>query len=530
MSGILFRLWPGNCDRLLPVKSERKFWKFLFPAIFLLLSLLIIIEGATPGNESSAHSKIFAVIFDRGPKEAKIIRPLSFSMEQENYELTVGDTMTLNVTFDPIDTTDQRVSYSVVSGGESVSLSKNSISGVKEGRAKLLATSVASPDLTCSFSVQVNKKQIHSLKGKLTTEARLIKGMTSKLEVQSDKTPFSLDEITFISTDPEVLLVEPNGIIRTIKEGNAEVYAYSNENEDIRTAPISINVVLGNFVPTTSIAYEEEMTMPVNGKKTIAPEFNEGCSDTAFVLSSDSSAVHINGHNIVPKKEGSYRITMTSINNPEVQSSFLLKATEVKPLSIEVSFSSIQYGKTTKLPYTLISEEEGIDVTYPDVLFSTSDSSIATIDKNGYLIGLKKGSVDITVSWKKNTEIKGVATIAITAMDGVRFDRINYLIRKLIGHFGSFLVTAVFGILTVFLFSKETKRRSLLSLAILIYGFVLAMLSEFLQIFAGNRGPSFTDVGIDFSGYFIGALLTFLLCLFLFRKKDKEKAARIKGS
>ena len=530
MSGILFRLWPGNCDRLLPVKSERKFWKFLFPAIFLLLSLLIIIEGATPGNESSAHSKIFAVIFDRGPKEAKIIRPLSFSMEQENYELTVGDTMTLNATFDPIDTTDQRVSYSVVSGGESVSLSKNSGSGVKEGRAKLLATSVASPDLTCSFSVQVNKKQIHSLKGKLMTEARLIKGMTSKLEVQSDKTPFSLDEITFVSTDPEILRVDPTGIIRTIEEGNAEVYAYSNENEDIRTAPISIDVVLGNFVSTTSIAYEEEMTMPVNGKKTIAPEFNEGCSDTAFVLSSDSSAVSINKHTIIPRKEGDYRITMTSINNPEVKSSFLLKATEVKPLLIEVSFSSIQYGKTTKLPYTLISEEAGIDVTYPDVLFSTSDSSIATIDKNGYLIGLKKGSVDITVSWKKNTEIKGVATIAITAMDGVRFDRINYLIRKLIGHFGSFLVTAVFGILTVFLFSKETKRRSLLSLAVLIYGLVLAMLSEFLQIFAGNRGPSFTDVGIDFSGYFIGALLTFFLCLFLFRKKDKEKAARIKGS
>lgn len=512
------------------MKSGKKLWKFLFSALFLLMSLLIVIEGATPGNESSAHSKIFAVIFDHGPKEAKIIRPLSFSMEQEEYEMTIGDSLTLNPTFEPLDTTDQRVSYSVISGSESVSLSKNSISGVKEGTAELLATSVAAPDLTYSFTVRVNRKMIHSLKGKLTTESSLVKGMTSKLEVTSDKTPMSLDEITFVSTNPEILSIDSTGIIRTFKEGIAEVYAYSNENKDIHTEFISVEVKSGNFIPTTSILYEEEMTVPVNGKKTIEPKFNQGCSDTAFTLSSDSALIRINGHTISPKKEGDYRITMTSINDPSVKSSFLLKATEVKPVSIQVSFSSIQYGKTTKLPYTLISEEEGIDVTYPDVLFSTSDSSIATIDQNGYLIGLKKGSVDITVSWKKDEEIKGVATIAITAMDGVRFDRINYLIRKLIGHFGSFLVTAVFGILTVFFFVEPRKRRLIFSLIILIYGLVLAMLSEFLQIFAGSRGPSFMDVGIDFAGYFIGALLTFIVCFFLFRRKGKAKAAPIKGS
>lgn len=83
----------------------------------------------------------------------------------------------------------------------------------------------------------------------------------------------------------------------------------------------------------------------------------------------------------------------------------------------------------------------------------------------------------------------------------------NFEIRKLIGHF---LLFAVDGL---FLFSAchyfFSKRESLfLALA---FGLLLAIFSEFIQIFQVSRSPQFHDVILDFSGFFFSAILAFLL-------------------
>ena len=503
------------------MNKKIKWWMFIFPIVFFLLSTVIIVEGAMSGNKSSAQSKHLAVIFDNGPKNASIIDPVSITLDNSQYTLNVNDTIDLNPVFTPSDTTDKRVKYNVLSGSECISITGNKLKGLKEGNSKVEVISEANSNVKYEFNVTVEKEKITNLKGALKKD-EVIKGATTKFEVTSNKEDMSLNEITFVSSNSEVASISNDGIIRTNSIGNTEIYAYSNDNNSIKTETYILNVIDGEFIAPTSISFDQEISTYVGKKLNIKPFLNDNCSDVSFSFKCDSEYLTFGDDYVISKKEGTYTIELISINDPSVKTSFHLNVLEVRPSSISVSYSSIQYGKTEKLNYSLVSEYEGLDITYPEVEFESSDTSIASIDSNGYLVGLKKGSVNITVYWKKDRSINGSATITFTAMDATKFDNINYIVRKLIGHFGSFLVTGVFGILSIYFFFIKDKYIYIAITCTLVYGLILAMLSEFLQIFAGNRGPSWNDVGIDFAGYFIGALITFGI-FFIVKKVKKNK-------
>ena len=98
------------------------------------------------------------------------------------------------------------------------------------------------------------------------------------------------------------------------------------------------------------------------------------------------------------------------------------------------------------------------------------------------------------------------------------FDKFAFNLRKAVGHFGLFAFSGAFSTWALYLFIKDTKVGYFLweMLMTLGFGFILALLSEFVQIFVDGRTGAWTDVGIDFFGYFIGFSLVFLI--FLLRK------------
>ena len=98
------------------------------------------------------------------------------------------------------------------------------------------------------------------------------------------------------------------------------------------------------------------------------------------------------------------------------------------------------------------------------------------------------------------------------------FDRFAFDLRKAVGHFGLFALSGLFSSWATYLFSKDTKTGYFLSQVImdLSFGFIVALLSEFVQIFIDGRTGAWADVGIDFAGFFLGFLIIFQV--FLLRK------------
>lgn len=88
------------------------------------------------------------------------------------------------------------------------------------------------------------------------------------------------------------------------------------------------------------------------------------------------------------------------------------------------------------------------------------------------------------------------------------FDSFASIIRKLAGHFGLFCIDGILSTLSFHLFLKDTKISSWITVGIsLVLGFVIASISELIQIFTPDRYGSWLDILIDFSGYLLGFLL-----------------------
>ena len=108
-----------------------------------------------------------------------------------------------------------------------------------------------------------------------------------------------------------------------------------------------------------------------------------------------------------------------------------------------------------------------------------------------------------------------VAEVIENVINNIQEDTINatnrddffFAVRKIVGHFSLFLVNGVFSTLALFLFLEEKKYYKFywLITATLVTGFVIASFSEIAQLFVVGRSGAFSDIGIDFAGYLLGA-------------------------
>ena len=95
------------------------------------------------------------------------------------------------------------------------------------------------------------------------------------------------------------------------------------------------------------------------------------------------------------------------------------------------------------------------------------------------------------------------------------FDSFAFGLRKLVGHFGIFLLNGIFTTLTFYQFLKDTKFKNALFILVfsLSLGLSVACLSEMIQIFTPDRYGTWGDIGIDFGGYVLGFGATFLILI-----------------
>lgn len=128
-----------------------------------------------------------------------------------------------------------------------------------------------------------------------------------------------------------------------------------------------------------------------------------------------------------------------------------------------------------------------------------------------------------TVEHVINTVHPGAITEANKAV-------VDYDLRKLFGHFALCGVSGILSTLTFIVFLQNTKLKKLpFSLLFsTVFGFLISLASEAAQLVHPDRGSSFNDVLIDFSGYLIATLFVFLIIILLkyVMVENKEKSKR----
>ena len=114
------------------------------------------------------------------------------------------------------------------------------------------------------------------------------------------------------------------------------------------------------------------------------------------------------------------------------------------------------------------------------------------------------------------------------AINEANIDTFTYVIRKLIGHFGFFLISGVLTSLSIHMVSKYLKQyRYYMGIIFsLSLGLFLSGLTELIQIFIPDRSGEVVDVHIDFGGYALGTGILILI-LFLIIRHQKQKSEKV---
>ncbi len=100
-------------------------------------------------------------------------------------------------------------------------------------------------------------------------------------------------------------------------------------------------------------------------------------------------------------------------------------------------------------------------------------------------------------------------------------NEVHAVVRKLVGHFLFFGLSGIFSMLTL-LFGEIKLKRIYVILIGLGKGLFLASLTELIQYFVPGRAGQLTDILIDFGGYILFFLLTYLIYYLIERHHNKK--------
>ena len=507
--------------------------------VYLAMIAILIWQALTPGSESANISQNVGDRLNDAIGEISTPEPLIVAVERvkissvtvdgekqtsDSIEMSLGDIGRINGEVYPKDATNKTLEY--YSSDESVVevYSDGRIFAASVGSATLTVRSEENPDYSYSVEVTVRKIPLESISF-ASDNIDISVGENSRLEVliypqnSTDKT------LIWHSSDPGILSIDENGAVTAIAEGEV-IISVTSESDPSIFASVNITVqpqkeapeiLLESIVLTAadSIGY-------IGDKMQVSAElYPAGATGRILWYSSDESVATVTQNGVV-KFLASGDVTITA-KCGSVSEIIKFSVKEVISDEFNFSFEGVEYsdesgyqikqGSTGRIIVDL-----GESATVRDIVFSSSDESVAQVSPDGYIEALKGGTTTITVSTSyEGTTISHSIKINISPLTFAdTVDNFYYWVRKSMGHFGAFLILGIFAALSYYIiFKKNLLGKFLAFVVCLVAGFAVASITEILQLpyFTAGRYCSFDDVILDFVGYCTSTIPIFVLIL-----------------
>ncbi|MBR6407191.1 MAG: Ig domain-containing protein [Clostridia bacterium] len=314
----------------------------------------------------------------------------SLTLEEEKSE-------TLTATVKPDDATDKTVKWK--SDKESVATVDNNgkVTAVKEGTAKITATA-GGKSATCDVTVTKKPEVIITPSSITIPASETLKLGQSKNLTATLSPEGATGTVKWASDASDVVKVDNNGKITGLKVGTANITASVGAIESNVCAVTVEAVPLNNIAVNPTEAEIEEGT-----SKNLAVVYDPADTTddkTVNWSSSDGTIATVDPNGkVTGVKEGEATITAKVGIKEATCKIKVVKAPETPPVAVtgvklNKSSISISVDGEETLKATVIPD----DAANKNVTWSSSDNTIATVDSNGKVKGIAKGTATITVT------------------------------------------------------------------------------------------------------------------------------------
>ncbi len=319
--------------------------------------------------------------------KVKVVVPLNSIQIKNATSIQYGQTEKLEVTYNPIDATeDKTISWSSADESIATVSTNGTVTAKGVGSTTITARTIGGKESTCNVTVLPIALNSIAIKEQNITLNKL---QTKNLTVTyNPENTTESKNVTWQSADDTKVSVDANGKITAVGAGTTTITA----TVGTKTAQTTVTVL----VPLNNISLSEtEKTLNKNGTVklgvTYDPVDTTDSKTVQWTSTNDAVAsVDTNG-NVTARKAGTAYIK-AKVGNKEKS----CKITVVVPLTgieLNKTTSQILKGQTD----TLVAKLQPEDTTYKgNVTWESSDNTIATVDANGRVIGLKAGTATIT--------------------------------------------------------------------------------------------------------------------------------------
>ena len=523
----------------------------------VLLNGLIVFESCLPGGVSVVRSNwlsnIFADIinvFIPGRVEVVPLESISLVGDQN---IIIGTTNRFSVEYAPSNATSKGITF--IAGNERINPVQEGsscfVEGMELGSTSLTAVSSEDSNIFKTVEITVNERPAPTEFELTVTNSQILNGFSERVIFSIDDYTdnravryFDTSLVSLESSNPDIATIE-DGVIHAKSVGSVTIFAsdYPSRSVDIE--------VIENPNP---LVYPDESSWEITGNNVVhiydmdhaETNFIQLSIDWGETIPSDQSVtwkvedellakIGVDGKLRGYKKTGFTNVIAISNMDTEQQKIFPISVEEVLPTAMDVNIrldgspldEEVSVGDTIYI--SAIFSPDNTTNLYIDVISSDAAVLAAQIEgRTGKITAKKEGIATITVSSAANPELSETLVFEVMpkkAIDGENYVDFASFIRKSIGHFLLFGVSAIFTTWAFyFILNKVIKKKWFIVLVSGLFGITVASVTELIQLFIPLRSGTWIDVGINILGYAVFLALTILFGFLILKRRQKVEA------
>ena len=356
---------------------------------------------------------------------------VSISLDRTNVVLAEDGTTTLTATVNPANSTlvwtSSNTNVATVEDGK--------ITAVGAGTATVTVSTLHGVTATCTVTVksEVPEESVVLNKTELTLEEEATEALVATTSPAGTT-------VTWSTSNAEVATVDQTGLVTAVGAGEAVITATTPTG---KTATCTITVtakedpedpidpedilVTGIVLNETSLELEEEATFTLEA--TVTPE-NATNKEVTWSTSDSAVATVDETGKVTAVAEGTATITATAKDGSGITAACTVTVTakeEPEPeviLVTGISLNTVSLDLQPEETYTLKAIVTPEDATNKAIVWSSSDSSIASVDTKGKVTAIADGVVIITATAKDGSGVTASCTVTVKSpiTDGLHQD------------------------------------------------------------------------------------------------------------
>ncbi len=352
--------------------------------------------------------------------------PKSISLNYTSKTVSVGEQVKLKATVRPSGASTTGLTWRSSNTSVATVNGDGLVTTYKNGTATISCTTPNGITAKCKITVATDPTGVTIDRSSATLY------VTQTLTLKSEVVPSNAVDksVTWSSSNPSVATVSAKGKVTAVSAGTATITCTTNAGNKKDTCKITVK----KGVSVTGVTLNStKKTLYKGGSYTLVPTITpSGATNKAVSwTSSNESVASVSGSGkVTALKNGKAVITCTTKDGKYTATCTVTVKTHVTGISLDKTSKTGYIGKSFMLTETV----KPSSATNKAVTWKSSNSSVAKVDKDGIVTGVKAGTATITcttvdgsykatckVTIKKYVKVKGVSlnktSVTVTAGD-----------------------------------------------------------------------------------------------------------------